>query len=176
MLHRRSVEPMKRAIEGFHLDEHDDWVATLSCGHAQHVRHRPPFTLRPWTQSAQARASMLGKDLDCVRCDRFELPEHVEHYRSTPEFDQNSVPTGLRAAHSTRRGVWGRIQVYSGSLDYHIEDEPSLTRRLDSRQEGIVVPELRHHVSIDGPVRFRVHFYRAPKTAQSKTRKRTSVS
>jgi hypothetical protein len=32
-----------RPIVGFHQDEHQDWVAELSCGHNQHVRHRPPF-------------------------------------------------------------------------------------------------------------------------------------
>jgi hypothetical protein len=30
-------------ITGFHQDEEANWVAELSCGHQQHVRHRPPF-------------------------------------------------------------------------------------------------------------------------------------
>lgn len=65
---------MKRKITGYHLDEHDDWVAELDCGHGQHVRHQPPFFNRPWTQTEEGRASMLGIQLDCVRCDRGEPP------------------------------------------------------------------------------------------------------
>ncbi len=40
--------PVERAITGYHLDDEGDWVAELSCGHNQHVRHRPPFRLRAW--------------------------------------------------------------------------------------------------------------------------------
>jgi hypothetical protein len=66
---------MKRKITGFHQDEHQDWVAELECFHGQHVRHKPPFFNRPWTQSETGRASMLGVELDCVLCDRLEWPE-----------------------------------------------------------------------------------------------------
>src|SRR6056297_2331121 len=43
---------MRQPVTGFHRDENDDWVADLGCGHGQHVRHRPPFFNRPWTQTA----------------------------------------------------------------------------------------------------------------------------
>ncbi|MDG7001319.1 MAG: DUF3565 domain-containing protein, partial [Nitrososphaerota archaeon] len=39
---------MFREIVGFRQDELGDWVAELSCLHAQYVRHRPPFQIRPW--------------------------------------------------------------------------------------------------------------------------------
>jgi hypothetical protein len=55
-------------IVGFHQDEVRDWVAELSCGHQQHVRHRPPFTERPWVLTQEGRASMLGHDVPCVEC------------------------------------------------------------------------------------------------------------
>lgn len=60
---------MQRAITGFHQDEHGDWVAELACGHGQHVRHKPPFQLRPWVVTAEGRASRIGTELSCVRCD-----------------------------------------------------------------------------------------------------------
>jgi len=61
---------MQRAITGFHADEHGDWVAELECGHQQHVRHQPPFILRPWVVTAEGRRRMLGARLECVMCDR----------------------------------------------------------------------------------------------------------
>ncbi|HET7393512.1 MAG TPA: DUF3565 domain-containing protein [Candidatus Binatia bacterium] len=60
---------MRRLITGFKIDEHGDWVAFLSCGHRQHVRHRPPFEERPWVTSERGRSEKLGKPLDCIRCD-----------------------------------------------------------------------------------------------------------
>ena len=59
---------------GFHCDEEGDWVAHLDCGHRQHVRHRPPFQLRPWVLDQAARASRLGGLLECPLCDRGEPP------------------------------------------------------------------------------------------------------
>ena len=29
---------MQQAIIGFHVDEENDWVADLACGHGQHMR------------------------------------------------------------------------------------------------------------------------------------------
>jgi len=60
---------MRRAISGFHLDAEHHWVAELECGHDQHVRHDPPWTLRPWVLTAQGRAGMIGFHLACRKCD-----------------------------------------------------------------------------------------------------------
>jgi hypothetical protein len=60
---------MDRAIVGFHRDELGDWVAELECGHFQHVRHDPPWQSRPWTQTPEGRASVLGRCLACRKCD-----------------------------------------------------------------------------------------------------------
>jgi hypothetical protein len=61
---------MHRRITGFHQDEERHWVAELECGHRQHVRHDPPWQLRPWVLTEEGRASRLGVPLDCVICDR----------------------------------------------------------------------------------------------------------
>ena len=107
---------MNRPITGFRLDDHGDWTALLSCGHAQHVRHTPPFTNRPWVTTASGRDSRLGEPLPCVRCDRFELPERVVAYQHTPVFTERSIPASLRTKHVTAAGVWARITVTEGTL------------------------------------------------------------
>jgi hypothetical protein len=61
---------MRQRISGFHQDELGDWVAELACGHYQHVRHDPPWQLRPWTQTAEGRAGALGQALECRKCDQ----------------------------------------------------------------------------------------------------------
>ena len=60
---------MKQKIIGFHVDEHDDWVADLACGHTQHVRHDPPWQVREWVITEEGRASRIGYQLDCLKCD-----------------------------------------------------------------------------------------------------------
>lgn len=73
---------MKQPITGYHKDDENHWVAQLACGHNQHVRHDPPWVNRPWVVTVEGRQSMLGFELDCVKCDdgapadeRPELPE-----------------------------------------------------------------------------------------------------
>lgn len=60
---------MQQPIVRFHLDDDNDWVAELSCGHFQHVRHNPPWVERPWVISEAGRASALGQPLNCKKCD-----------------------------------------------------------------------------------------------------------
>lgn len=61
---------MKQKIIGFHQDEENDWVADLECGHSQHVRHNPPWQSRPWVNTAENRDQSIGRELNCVECDK----------------------------------------------------------------------------------------------------------
>lgn len=63
---------MEQPINGYHKDEHNDWVAQLKCGHFQHVRNTPPFINRPWVETEVGRSSMLGHVLHCKKCDTGE--------------------------------------------------------------------------------------------------------
>lgn len=153
---------MKRAIVDFGQDDEGDWYAVLDCAHRQHVRHRPPFTNRPWVVSDSGRAGKLGQQLDCLRCDRFEWPEGIAMYKRTPDFDQDSVPKGLLADHKTRKGVWARIIVEKGSLTYHVDD-CDVHQPINPDVVGIIVPLLPHRVEVSGDVRFHVEFHAVAK-------------
>jgi len=61
---------VERAVVGVHRDDHGEWVADLACGHQQHVRHQPPFQLRPWVVEAEGRRERLGTPLECRLCDQ----------------------------------------------------------------------------------------------------------
>ena len=65
---------MLRQITGFHQDDAGGWVAELSCSHGQHIRHRPPFQVRPWVLTEAGRAEHLGTDIECPLCDQAEPP------------------------------------------------------------------------------------------------------
>ena len=57
-----------RRIVGFRQDDAGHWVAELSCGHTQHVRHEPPLVTREWTLTEDGRASRIGATLRCAQC------------------------------------------------------------------------------------------------------------
>lgn len=153
---------MKRPIVDFHLDAEQHWVAALSCGHGQHRRHEPPFQERPWVLTPEGRASQIGAELHCLRCDRREIPDHYVAYRRTPEFTETTVPPGLLKHHTTRTGVWALIHVLRGRLEYRV-DAPFHTREiLEPGTPGVVVPEVEHCVASAGAVVFAVEVWRLP--------------
>lgn len=59
---------MLQKIIGFHLDGDEHWVADLECGHAQHVRHQPPWQNREWVVSEEGREEKIGVELFCKKC------------------------------------------------------------------------------------------------------------
>ena len=69
---------MERVIVGLHQDDDGVWVAELDCGHQQHVRHEPPFELRPWVLFEETRAERIGTTRDCPLCDRSTPHRHRE--------------------------------------------------------------------------------------------------
>ncbi len=62
---------MQQPITGFHQDAEGHWVAELACGHAQHVRHDPPWQVREWVLKEASRLAHLGTRLECARCDAY---------------------------------------------------------------------------------------------------------
>lgn len=75
---------MQQAIIDFHLDEENDWVADLACGHGQHVRHNPPWQNRPWVITEQGRKEKLGVMLECKKCE-----EEINHNLS--RFNESGI-------------------------------------------------------------------------------------
>lgn len=137
---QRRIEPVPGA---------DDAPAVLlECG------HRVP------------RAAVIATHAECLRCDRFEWPEGFQAYKRTPEFTADTVPAGLRRDHSTKPGVWARIVVSEGVLEYHV-DALDAHFTLTPDHGGIVVPEVLHHVTPRGAVRFHVEFHRRGGSARA---------
>jgi tellurite resistance-related uncharacterized protein len=82
-------------------------------------------------------------------------------YRSTPVFDQDTLPAALRARHSTKAGVWGVVKVLEGELELTWLEPPG-SAILTPGSPGTVLPEQPHFVTPRGPMRMQVDFYDAP--------------
>lgn len=165
-MQRRPVRcrAVQRPIVGFHQDDADDWVAELSCGHRQHVRHRPPFVERPWVMEAAGRRSRLGTSLPCPLCDRCEVPPDFTVTRRSPLWDETTAPATLRRQHRLPAGTWGRLTVYEGRLRL-LTTVPTFRAVLTAGDERGIPPEVPHAVTPLGHVRFGLEFLIGPQRA-----------
>ncbi len=80
-------------------------------------------------------------------------------YRTTPVFDQATLPAALLAEHRTKEGVWGVIRVLEGRLRLTYVDEPGGEVVLDPATPGRINPQQAHFVAPLGEMRMQVEFY-----------------
>ena len=82
-------------------------------------------------------------------------------YRSTPVFDQDTLPAALRARHNTKAGVWGVIRVIEGALKLTYLDPPSEVILTPDRP-GLIRPQEPHFVTPIADMQMQVDFYDQP--------------
>jgi tellurite methyltransferase len=145
-------------IVAFRQDEEGHWIAELACGHAQHVRHRPPIEVRAWVLSEEGRRGRIGARLPCRYCRMPRLPDDVAEYKRTEPFDATTTPAALRKSHTTK--AWGEIVVLEGRVLYVIENEEDASFVLRPGLPGAIAPHAPHHVDPYDDARFFVRFLR----------------
>jgi tellurite resistance-related uncharacterized protein len=82
-------------------------------------------------------------------------------YRSTPVFDETTLPAALRANHSTKAGVWGVIRIIEGQVRLTYVAPPREII-LDPDHPGLVEPEQVHFVTPLGVLKMQVEFHDRP--------------
>ena len=89
------------------------------------------------------------------------FPEWLQKYSETPVFTAETVPQKLTEDHDTKPGVWGKLVVLEGALDYVLSGPPMETQRLSAGHFGLIEPGVSHFVRPDRDAVFKVEFYRA---------------
>lgn len=112
----------------------------------------------------EGRQSMIGQTLNCRFCDMPALPEVAEVYKTTGEFTETSIPSGMLREHRTKAGTWGRIVVREGKLLYCLAEPAQASWMLRPGIPGIIAPGRTHWITPHGRVRFVVEFLRDPTT------------
>ena len=79
-------------------------------------------------------------------------------YRTTPVFDETSLPAALRRDHRTKAGVWGVIRVLEGEVVFTLLNPPD-EQRLTPERPGVILPDQPHFVTPVGRTRMQVEFY-----------------
>lgn len=141
---------MKRSITGYGVDEQGDWFATLDCGHRQHVRHKPPFINRPWVITEEGRNSFLGHELNCIRCDRMELPDAdvLVLERKTPKYNFRTIPSILATSNQLEKGQWGRVIPVRGQ-PLCVNETINISSRLRPDMSCVIPPETSYRLELD---------------------------
>ena len=77
------------------------------------------------------------------------------------DFTEKTLPDAFKAEHELAAGRWGVLHVFDGCLRY-VNLETGAERIVRAPDLVVIRPELRHRVSVDGPVQCRVDFFREP--------------
>lgn len=80
-------------------------------------------------------------------------------YKSTPIFDESTLPDAIRNDHNTKAGVWGLLVVLEGEVTLVFHD-PHRVVSVTPGHPAIIAPQAVHHVEVVEPMKMRVDFYR----------------
>jgi tellurite resistance-related uncharacterized protein len=144
------------------LAEGSDRQLELAREMAAYISPRPGFTHHPLTTQAAAHmVDLVDRGIHYRSVDPVMTaaqPTLAKPYKSTPVFDEVSLPAGLRREHRTKAGSWGVIRVLEGRLRYQVLD-PRSEVILEPGHPGLILPEQPHLVEPLGPIRMQIEFY-----------------
>lgn len=95
-----------------------------------------------------------------------QIPPGYELTRTTPTFDNQTVPAGLLGAHRVADGVWGRLVVHTGTVIFIFEDQPDAPIDVGPGGHVDIPPARLHHLELGEPATFAVQFYRSPSASE----------
>ncbi|MDF1720728.1 MAG: DUF1971 domain-containing protein [Minwuia sp.] len=91
------------------------------------------------------------------------FPAGLKKHGETKVFTAETVPAALLSQHDTKPGVWGKLMVLDGALDYVLTGPPEVAQRVEAGGFAVIEPTVLHRVGLVGPVSFKVEFHSVPK-------------
>ena len=82
-------------------------------------------------------------------------------YKSTPVFDDKSLPDAIRSEHRTKPGTWGLLRALAGRAAL-VFVEPLSEVEVTPDNPAEIPPQATHFVRLDRPARLQIEFYREP--------------
>jgi tellurite resistance-related uncharacterized protein len=98
------------------------------------------------------------------------LPDDVVLVRTTPVFDNDTVPAALLRAHRVSDDVWGRLVVHTGTLCFTFDDDPGEMIMLADGGSTAIPPGRQHHLELHGPTTFVIEFWKTKSARRQASR------
>ena len=90
-----------------------------------------------------------------------KLPTGLNPAGGTPNFTEESIPEALKQEHTLGPGHWGVLHLFGGGLRF-LNLKTGEDRLLRAPDLFVIEPEECHRVEINGPLSFRIDFFREP--------------
>jgi tellurite resistance-related uncharacterized protein len=82
--------------------------------------------------------------------------------RSSPEWNEHTIPSGLLRDHRIAAGTWGQVAVRQGHVRFTCRTFSEMDVVIGPNSTQAIPPEIEHAVHPLGPVCFAVHFFSIP--------------
>lgn len=86
------------------------------------------------------------------------LPADARPLKSTPRYDESSLPGALLDRHQLKPGCWAVVHVHEGRV-WFVDLEQDDERPLQSPASWTVPPGSAHKLRLEGPVVVHIDFY-----------------
>jgi tellurite resistance-related uncharacterized protein len=94
---------------------------------------------------------------------RPQLPDGLEHVRTTDVFGAATAPAGLLRAHRVADSVWGNLVVHTGTVTFVFDDDPDHPIAAGAGDTVAIPPARQHHLELEDPAAtFAIEFHRIP--------------
>jgi tellurite resistance-related uncharacterized protein len=87
------------------------------------------------------------------------MPNDVRLVRSSPQWDEHTMPAGLRRSHRLATRTWGRVVVRRGRLRFTAHSVPALDLVLGPGAMQAIPPDVPHEIEPLGQVSFSIDFF-----------------
>ena len=98
--------------------------------------------------------------LDHFHGHHYAMPSALLFVRSTPEFTEKTVPTGLLSSHQLAPHLWARLTVLQGRVRFTFEEPEVFDIDLEVAQYVDIPPQIAHHVLVLPGGSFSLSLYR----------------
>ena len=87
------------------------------------------------------------------------VPSNFVPSGGTPIFTEESVPDAPQREHKLAEGTWGVLRVIGGKIRF-VDLESFQEKIISAPDQVTILPGAPHQVAIEGPVQFRIDFFR----------------
>lgn len=87
------------------------------------------------------------------------IPENATAYKVVGPWKANKIPKMLLDRHNTKVGVWAKLEVLSGSVQYHLCDSDIEPYALTPERFGVSEPQVWHYITPSDDAEIQITFY-----------------